>query len=231
MMPSMRRLTFLFLPAALLLAAACGGDDDGSDDSGNPTRPPSSGDVPTATSEQVEDLANVPVPGYSAEGRGDTVLGAAVTHLAAAKTAGGADLMVRVNIAACDDFVCRDPAEYQTPDVQESLKSVLPATHKENPALRWEFGEVQLSNTANGLYYYALSYVETKTSDGGTSRASANSYRAWYHNGGAYVTLEVFSRSPISPLSLADLEKTMTKAEAEKAAREVFAALEPKLPR
>jgi hypothetical protein len=227
-MVKMLAAVLLALP---LLLAACGGDN-GDDPRPSRTATNESGSRPTATSAQIADLAKVAVPGYSAETRGDTLLGAAVTYLSAKKTAGGADLMVRATFAACDEFVCTslNPSTYKDATVQDSLKSVLPSVHKENPDLRWEFGEADLSPKAKGLYYYALSFVEEKGNDGSVSRSSANSYRAWYHNGSAYVTLEVFSRSPVSSLSLADLEKTMTKAEAEQAAKDVFAALEPKLP-
>ncbi|MBK9342464.1 MAG: hypothetical protein IPN07_05325 [Dehalococcoidia bacterium] len=86
-------------------------------------------------------------------------------------------------------------------------------------------------NTAKGLYYFAQSYVETRGAGWSVSRSSANSYRAWFHNGGTLVSLDVFSRSSDSILSVADLEKRMTKAEAEKAARDVFAVIGPKLPK
>jgi hypothetical protein len=80
------------------------------------------------------------------------------------------------------------------------------------------------------LFVYAISYVEEKNVDGTVSRSSANSFRAWYHNGGAYVTFEVFSRHGDPILSQGELESRMTRAEAEKAARDVYAALAPKLP-
>lgn len=225
---------FLAAAAALavLFATACGSDDGGESNPGDDATSPASSTAPTATDAQIAVLARVQVPGYSVSEPGGTLLGAAVTHTATKKTAGGAELTVRVSLAPCDDFVCAglDATEYETPAAQDNLKSVLPTTHKENPALHWEFGEVALSPSATGLYYYAVSYVES-TAAGGVSRSSANSYRAWYHDGGTYVTLEVSARSPASPLSQADVEKAMTKAEAEQAAKDVFAALEPKFPK
>ena len=232
MMPSMYRALILLLPVCLVLAAACGGDDGGEAREA-PERSGASAGAPTATAAQVADLAGVAVPGYTAASGGETLLGASVIHTRNTKTAAGADLLVRANIAPCEELICAslNLAEYQSADVQANFKQVLPRAHIDNPDLRWEFGEVALSKDATGLYYYALSYVETKGADGGVSRSSANSYRAWYHNGGTYITLEVFSRSPVSPLSAADLEKQMTKAEAEGAAKAVFAALEPHIPR
>ena len=224
------RPSVLCLALAITLAVAgCRGDDDDSsvaDDAGT-------GPLPMATDAQVQALTHVAVPGYSILETGTTVLGAAVTYAAEAKTAGGAALFVRTNIAPCDDFICAslDPAEYASDDAQDNLKSVLPAVHKDNPDLLWEFGEVQLSPDATGLYYRALSYTESPSGGGSTARSSANAYRAWYHNGSVYVTFEVFARSAASPLSKADVEKLMTGAEAEKAAGDVFAALEPRFPR
>ena len=221
---------------AVLLAAglaSCGGGDDNVGTDGvRPTATAASRERPTATAAQVQALAAVQVPGFTAGAPSTTALGAAVMVTVSQKTAGGVELFVRANFAPCDATVCTalDAVGYQSPDVQANLRSVLPAVHKDNPNLRWEFGEVALSKQATGLYYYALSYVETRTADGNVSRATVDSYRAWYHNGSVYVTLEVFARSPVSALSQADLEKTMTKAEAEQAARAVFAAIEPKLP-
>jgi len=211
-----------------LLAAACG---DGGEDDAAREASPAAHDTRPATEAEIQALASIPIPGYVTEQTGATLLGAAATYHAAQKTAGGADLFVRANFAPCDGFVCAslDPKDYTAPAAQDGLKSVLPPAHRDNPALLWEFGQVQLSSGARGLFYYALSYLEGATTTG-VSRSSVNTYRAWYHNGAVYVTLEVFARGTSSPLSRADVEKLMTRAEAERAARDVFAALEPQLP-
>jgi hypothetical protein len=218
----------LAFPAIFVLAVACGGGDDGR---ASPAQRTSTQSAPTATDAEVQALAKVPIPGYATEEGGTTLLGVAAVYRAEKPTAGGAQLYVRANFAPCDDFVCAslDPKDYQSAEAQDNMKSVLPAAHKANPDLLWEFGTVKLSNDATGLYYYALSYLE-QTTGAGVSRSSANSYRAWYHNGSVYLTLEVFARGTDGPLSRADVEKSMTKAEAEAAARAVFATLEPKLP-
>jgi hypothetical protein len=217
----------LFLP--LLAAVSCGGD--GGDDSvALPTA--TAEPAGTATVGQVLALTELPIPGYRTTEVRETVLGVAVVYTAENKTAGGAELFVRANYAPCDSFVCGslDPGDYASAEAQDQLKSVLPAAHKSNPDLVWEFGPVELSGRAEGLYYYTLSYLEEEAG-GGVSRSSANSYRAWYHNGSVYVTLEVFARAAAAPLSRGDVARLMTKAEAEEAAREVFVVLEPELPR
>jgi len=234
-MLSMKRLLFLVCASLVLVPlAGCGGGDDSA--GGNEPEDPTPaqgrvGDVPTPSAAQIEAMTQVQVPGYSSAEATKTLLGGAVTYIAQAKTAGGAELYVRVNVAPCDTFICRkiDVAEYADSEAQRSLKSVLPSAHIENPDLVWEFETIRLSPSADGLATYALSYLETKGSDGSVSRSSVNSFRAWYHNGGTFVTLEVFARSPQSVMSLGDLRARMTRAEAEKAAQEVFAALEPKL--
>lgn len=228
----------LLIVTAVLLAfvsAACGGGGD--DDAGAATPQGGGGSstqsAPTPSATEIGELLKLAVPGYTASDSSLNLLGGALTYTADAKTAGGASLLVRVQLAQCDAFICGslDPKAYEAAEAHRNLKSILPSAHIENPALRWEFGAVQLSNTAKGLYYFAQSYVETRGADGSVSRSSANSYRAWFHNGGTLVSLDVFSRSSDSILSVADLEKRMTKAEAEKAARDVFAVIGPKLPK
>lgn len=235
----MPRLLTVIAALFALVAVSCGGsgDDDAGETTATATASPAGGSTaptaPTPSAVQVEEILKLSIPGYTASDSSLNPLGGSVTHTATAKTAGGASLQVRVQLAQCDAFICGslDPKTYESAEAQRNLKSILPSAHLENPALRWEFGAVQLSATSRGLYYFAQSYLETKGADGSVTRSSANSYRAWYHNGGTLVSLDVFARSSESILSQADLEKRMTKAEAEKAAKDVFAAIEPRLPK
>lgn len=220
-----------------LFLAGCGGEgnDDGatSEDTDKESTRTTVSSRPTPSSAQLEDLTKLSVPGYVAADASLNPIGAAVTYTSEKKTAGDASVLVRVTLAPCDGFICAglDPKEYEGAETQRNLKTILPSAHIENPALRWEFGAFKLSSNATGLYYYALSYVESKGADGSVSRSSANSFRAWYHNGMILISLDVFSRSSSSVLSALDLEKRMTKAEAEQAARDVFVVFEPKLPK
>lgn len=237
----MPRLLTVIAALFALFAVACGGggDDDAGESTATATATTSPAGssttqaAPTPSAAQIEEILKLSIAGYTASDSSLNPLGGSVTHTATAKTAGGASLLVRAQIAQCDAFICGslDPKTYESVEAQRNLKSILPSAHIENPALRWEFGAVQLSATARGLYYFAQSYLETKGADGSVTRSSANSYRAWYHNGGTLVSLDVFARSSESILSQADLEKRMTKAEAEKAAKDVFAAIEPRLPK
>ncbi len=233
----MRRLLLVLSALLAFLAVACGDDDSSTatgepDATGTPAAAASARGGRTATAAELQELARLQVPGYTSSGAGATLTGAGAVYTATGKTAGGAELSVRVLLGPCDAFVCGslDPKQYETAEAQRNIKSVLPAAHLENPALRWEFGPAQLAPSAAGLYYYAVSYLETKGADGSVTRSSVNSYRAWYHNGAVVITFEVFARNPVADLSLSDVEKRMTKAEAERATREVFAVYGPKLP-
>lgn len=228
-----------FVSGLLVLVAlfsfACGGDDDDeSADVAGSTSSPAKNDKDssakaTPTSEELEKIVHVEVPGFTALDPRTTPLGATVVYRSDATTAGDANVQVLVTVAACDPFICSklDPNLYSSPEAQRNLKSNLSTVHIENPNLKWDFGQVDLSPSAKGLYTYALSYVESKDSSGGTSRASANGYHAWYNDGRTYISLEVFARGGDSPRSVAEVEGGMSKAEAEKAASDVFAALEP----
>lgn len=223
-----------FLVLAALLSFACGGGDDqepadAADSSSSPAQGKDSNAKATPTTEELEKIVNVEVPGFTALDPKATPFGATVVYRSEAKTAGEANVQVLVSVAACDPFICSklDPDVYSSPEAQRNLKSSLSTVHIENPDLQWDFGQVDLSPSAKGLYTYALSYVESKDSSGGTSRASANGYHAWYNDGRTYVSLEVFARGGSSPRSIAEVEGEMSRAEAEKAANDIFAALEP----
>ncbi|MGE0597891.1 MAG: hypothetical protein AB7J35_12110 [Dehalococcoidia bacterium] len=219
---------FMVLVALVTLSCGGGGEDEDIDDSsgGDDSKDASSRATPTA--EDLVAIANTAVPGFEAVDPRATGLGATVVYSSETKTAGGAQVQVLVSLASCDPFICGklDPEAYSSPEAQRNLKSILPTAHIENPDLRWEFGIVDLSGET-GLYTYALSYVETKDNSGGTTRISANTYRAWYHDGRIFISMDVYARGATSVRSLADLEAGMSKAEAEKAAKDVFAALKP----
>ncbi len=223
-----------FLVFMALISFGCGGgggdDDSGDDDSpSGDTKNSSSSSTPTP--EQLLAIVNTAVPGFTSLEPRNIPFGATVTFSSDRKTAGGAEVRVLVSVAACDRFICTklDPESYSSPEAQRNLKSTLSTAHIENPDLRWEFGEVELGASATGLYTYGLSYLENKDSSGGTSRLSANSYRTWYHDGRTFISMDVFARSGSSVRSLADLKGEMSKAEAEQAAKDVFAALNPAL--
>ncbi|MGE3075953.1 MAG: hypothetical protein AB7N24_08710 [Dehalococcoidia bacterium] len=220
---------FLVLVALVTLSCGGGGDDDDiNEPSGDDSKDTSSRATPT--SEDLVAIANTAVPGFTALDPRGTGLGATVVYSSDTKTSGGANVQVLVSLVACDPFICGklDPDQYSSPEAQRNLKSILPTAHIENPDLQWEFGTVDLSGET-GLYTYALSYVESKDNAGGTTRLSANAYRAWYHDGRIFVSMDVYARGITSVSSVEDLEAGMSKAEAEKAAKDVFAALKPAL--
>lgn len=223
------RLAASTIVVLALVSSACGGDDTESTDTSPRSTPTSASKQPTPTAAQLEAFSKQAVPGFTASDARVIPIGATVTYTSEAKNAAGAQVVVLVQVSACDAFTCAslDPATYSSAEAQRNLKSVLPSAHIENPALRWDFGALKLSPSATGLYTYGLSYLETKDASGGTTRTSANSYRAWYHDGRILMTMQVFSRGGSSVRSLADLEKEMTRAEAEAAAIKVFAALSP----
>lgn len=231
MMARMLRLLLFVLCVSAALLLAC--SDGGGESPTTATATEGASRSGTPTSAQLEALANLSVPGYTASDASLNLIGATVTYTADKKTGGDASILVRVTVAPCDSFICGklDPKEYEDAGTQRTLKSILPSAHIDNPDLRWEFGAFKLSDQAAGLYYYALSYLESKGADGSVTRSSANSFRAWYHNGTILISLDVFSRSATSALSAADLQKRMPKAEAEQAARDVFAIFGPKLPK
>jgi len=216
--------------ALLLFVAACGGDDDSddSDDTGSNGNNASTKDQPTPNADELAEFTKITAPGFKAADGRIIPAGATITFSSEAKTAGGANVLVLARLAGCDPFVCGDldPKKYETEELQSGLKSQLPPAHIENPDLVWSFGAAELSPSATGLYTYARSYIETKDASGSTTRTSANAYTAWYHDGGSLVTLEVFARGGDSITSLDDVERRMTRAEAEDAAKAVFAAIE-----
>lgn len=228
-----------FLVVIALLTLSCGGgrDDDTADDSSNGDSHHSTDDStkatsssPTPSAEELLAIVNTTVPGFTPVDPRSTPLGATVVYSSDATTAGGAKVQVLVSLAACDPFICSqlDPEAYASAEAQRNLKSILPTAHIENPDLKWEFGKFDLAPSDTGLFTYALSYMEIKDSSGGTSRISANSFRAWYHDGRTFIGLDVYPQGATSIGSVTELEKTMTKSVAEKAAKDVFAALQPK---
>lgn len=234
-------LRFRTLPFALLLVfaatfalAACGGDDD---DEPTAERTATAGAGSTATAPagtpaaaNLEALIATEVPGFTRSDARTTPSGATVTYRSNTKTAGGAVALVLVTYSPCDPFICRklDPAEYDTPAKQQNLKLDLAQVHIENPALVFEFAPVTLAPGRAGLSTYAVSYVETANSSG-TTRATALQYKAWYHDGSVFTTIQVFGREGESPRSQEDLAKLLTKAEGEAAAKAVFGAIVPLL--
>lgn len=234
----LKTLTFAVAIAALLFAGCSGrGDDDGggdnSDDSGSSGEKRNPGGAPTPTSDELEALSALTVPGFTATDGGLGLIGSGVTYTSQQTTASGAQIVVLVRLAACDAFICNklDPAKYTGDEEQRNLKSILPLIHIENPALRWEFGEAEFSKDATGLATYAVSYVESKEPGGAVSRASVNEYFAWWHNDGIFVNLNIYPRGGDTSFSQEDVNKRMTKDEARKALKDVFAVLEPKLPK
>ncbi|MGD9933201.1 MAG: hypothetical protein AB7T37_05730 [Dehalococcoidia bacterium] len=233
-------LRFRALPFALVVfgaafaVAACGGDDDDGP-AAERTVTAATGSTTTAAAgtpaaADLEALIATEVPGFTRSDARIIPAGATVTYKSNTKTAGGAVALVLVTYAPCDPFICRklDAAEYDTPAKQQNLKLDLSQVHIENPALVFEFGPVTLAAGRTGLSTYAVSYVE-KTDSSGTSRATALQYKAWYHDGTVFTTIQVFAREGASPRSQEDLAKLLTKAEGEAAAKAVFGAIVPLL--
>ncbi len=226
---------FKFLAALIALAAlsltACGGNGDTANSDATPTSRGSGSEARSAapTAAELEAFTQTEVTGYARSDSRVVSGSGSVLYTSSEKTAGGANVLVNVRLGACDPFLCGtlNPRDYASAEARRNLQSALPSAHIENPELVWEFGPVELSSGRTGLFTYALSYVETKDASGGVSRASANSFRAWYHNGGLHIMLEVFSRGGDSARSAADLTRLMSRAEAEEAAKHVFAAFAP----
>lgn len=217
----------LVVIVSLALVSCGGGGEETPPTAAEPASASPSQSASKPSSAELLQAVSATVSGFTASDVRAIPIGATATYTSNATTAGGANVAVLVQASACDPFICRrlDPATYQTAEAQRSLKSTLPSAHIENPALRWEFGTVELASGKTGLFTYALSYLETKDASGGTSRISANAYRAWFHDGRSLITLDVFSRGGLSARSTADLERNMSKAEAEAAAKSVFGAV------
>lgn len=214
---------------SLFALAACGGDDDADNDNGNGdggTAPTSSvGSDATPTAEDLERLSTIDVPGFTRSDSRVIASAANALYTSTEKTAGGANILATVRVAGCDPFICGtlDPTDYEGAEAQTNLKSVLSTALIESPGLVWDFAPVELAPGKTGLHTYAAGYLETKEASG-TSRVSANAYRAWYHDGNLHIFIEVVQRGGDSPQSLDDVKALMSMAEAEKAAKDVFAA-------
>jgi hypothetical protein len=231
------RFVAVFLALSVALAA-CGGDGSGSISgrSDTPVATPAataSSQASKPTSEELLTGVSGAVAGFTSSDIRSSAAGATALFTSTATTAGGANVLVLVNVSACDPFICSklNPADYQSAEAQRALKSTLPSVHIENPALHWEFDAIQLAPGKAGLFIYGLSYVETKDAAGGTTRASTNAYRAWFHDGRTLIAMDVFSRGGQSAKSTADLEKNMSRTDAEAAAKAVFAAIAAELMR
>ncbi len=228
----MKKLLFGLCTALSLLALfACGGDDDAGNDNGNGgerTPTSSAGSDATPTAEDLERLSNIDVPGFTRSDSRVIASAANALYTSTEKTAGGASILVTVRVAGCDPFICGtlDPKDYEGAEAQRSLKSVLSTALIESPDLIWDFGPTELAPGMTGLHTYAAGYLETKEASG-TSRVSANAYRAWYHDGNLHIFIEVFQRGGDSPQALDDVKALMSMAEAEKAVKDVFAAFAP----
>lgn len=219
----------LFLVAAFALVA-CGGG--GSDDAGKGGKADGSAPAGAApTSEQLLQAVSATVPGFTSSDIRAVPIGASATFASTATTASGANVLVLVQASACDPFICGklDPAAYQSAEAQRSLKSALPTAHIENPELHWEFGAIELAPGKTGLFTYAVSYLESKDASGGTTRISANAYRAWFHDGRSLIAMDVFSRGGQSARSAADLQSNMSRSDAEAAAKTIFGGVYPAL--
>jgi hypothetical protein len=231
------RFVAVFLALSVALAA-CGGDGSGSISgrSDTPVATPAataSSQASKPTSEELLTGVSGAVAGFTSSDIRSSAAGATALFTSTATTAGGANVLVLVNVSACDPFICSklNPADYQSAEAQRALKSTLPSVHIENPALHWEFDAIQFAPGKAGLFIYGLSYVETKDAAGGTTRASTNAYRAWFHDGRTLIAMDVFSRGGQSAKSTADLEKNMSRTDAEAAAKAVFAAIAAELMR
>jgi len=211
-------LLALLVAVSSLALAACGGDDDADNGNGGRSSTPTStvGSDATPTAEDLERFSTIDVPGYARSDSRVIASAANALYTSAEKTAGGASILVTVRIAGCDPFICG------TLD----LKSVLSTALIESPGLVWDFGQTELAPGKTGLHTYAAGYLETKEASG-TSRVSANDYRAWYHDGNLHIFIEVFQRGSDSPQSLDAVKALMSMAEAEQAAKDVFAVFAP----
>lgn len=215
-------LSLIVLP--LLAFAACGDDDSGPrPGEDTPAESPSGGATPTAA--QLEQLTTTEVPGFERSESRLVAGSGSVLYTSSEKTAGGASVLVSVRLSACDPFICGtlDPKDYESADAQRNLKSILSTALIESPGLVWEFGRIELAPGHAGLFTYVAGYLETR-SDSGTSRVSANGYRAWYHNRRLHILVEVMTRGGSTPQTLDEVKTRMTRTEGEKAAKEVFAA-------
>lgn len=213
--------------------ASCGGGGDDAEEPGASTNATtaSSTSRPAPAAQELLAAVSGAVPGFTSSDIRGSAAGATAMFTSSATTAGGANVLVLVNVSACDPFVCGklNPADYQSAESQRALKSTLPTAHIENPDLHWEFGAVQLAPGKSGLFTYALSYVETKDAAGGTTRISADAYRAWFHDERTVIAMEVFSRGGQAARSAAELERNMSRNDAEAAAKAVFAAVSASL--
>ncbi len=229
----MKKLLLALLVAVSSFALfACGGDDDtekGNGGGGSDSTPTSAAAAKgTPTAQDLGRLSTIDVPGFTRSDSRVVASAANALYTSTEKTAGGANILVTVRVAGCDPFICAtlDRKDYEGAEAQRNLKSVLSTALIESSDLVWDFGDVELAPGKTGLHTYAVGYLETRDASG-TSRVSANAYRAWYHDGNLHIFIEVFQRGGDSPQSLEDVKALMSMAEAEKAAKDVFAAFVP----
>ena len=231
--PMKKLLLGLLVGLASFALIACGGgdDDDAEGDNGggvDPTPTSAATAKGTPTAQDLDRLSTIDVPGFTRSDSRVVASAANAVYTSTEKTAGGANILVTVRVAGCDPFICGtlDPKDYEGAEAQTNLKSVLSTALIESPGFVWDFGPTELAPGRTGLHTYAVGYLETKEASG-TSRVSANAYRAWYHDGNLHIFIEVFGRGGDSPQSLDDVKALMSMADAEKAGKDVFAAFAP----
>lgn len=217
-------LWVLKIAAGVVLAAgatgvACGGDDD------DPGEGPAVGDTATIVAERdplseddLENLGTTEVPGYT-RGEPRVNFGNLTVSYASddPEAAGGS-----VTITPCDPFICWDLRGQVSEEQEDNLLSLLPSIHIENPDLIFEYGTVVLEDGKEGFFVYTRSYVEE-----GTSKATSNSYRVFYHDGANHITLFVNPPGSLSAENAEALAAQMDQAGGEAVAKEIFAAFAP----
>ena len=109
---------------------------------------------------------------------------------------------------------------------EPSLKGKLSQAVAESPDLVFAIDEVDLDGK-KAVGVYMLGYVETKDSEGGTSRASAHMYDLYWHDGQKLVT--VSASASAWPQSRAELETKVTKDELKSAAEFTMKAIFAKM--
>jgi hypothetical protein len=228
----MKKLLFGLCTALSSLAlVACGGDDDagnGNGGGGGTTPTSSVGSDATPTAEDLERLSTIDVPGFTRSDSRVIASAANALRISTEKTAGGAQHPRDRPHRGLRSVHLRHPR----PEGLRGRPSAAPSQVRafdgliESPGLVWDFGPIKLAPGKTGLHTYTAGYLETKDASG-TSRVSANAYRAWYHDGNLHIFIEVFDRGGDSPQPLDDVKAVMSMAEAGKAAKHVFAAFTP----
>jgi hypothetical protein len=223
--------SFLLAPAVAGLIGACGGKDT------QPTGE-NGGAAPNAPAAPARKIGEAEYKAFndafkldgfqpqmppSVSGMGSRIA------LQAPEKPNGAKLGVEVTYSACDPIICPKLDLASVKANQDNMKRMLPPIALENPELVHEIFELDVAGD-KVIGVYTLHLSAKKTSDGGTSKSSANSIDLTWHDNTNLLMVKARA-TDWGAESQAQLAERTPRPELEALARSAFEAAKKALPK